>query len=125
MRYVGELHAGSRIYRIYFDVNDDPSMEAPRGHQDVIVAAANGKFLGLYDIDSTQPIRTEGTDILFKWNKKDGDDRIHFGSKGSPDRVHVGGDLFDFSTPADYRKYAPNEKPWPPRGPRVSDYCRR
>ncbi len=124
VRYLGKLHAGSRVYKAYYDVNDDPTMESPQGHQDIVVTTARGKFLGLYDVDSAPPVRTEGADILFDAKGKSGD-RIQFGVNGPPEQVFVVSDLFHFNTPAEYRKDFPNEKTWPEPSPRIARYCRR
>jgi len=123
VRYVGPLHAGSRSYRIYFDDSSAPEGSHHR-HQDIVVLTSTGKFLGSYDAgDVPLPITIRGPDILFNFRKEDGD-RIHFGPAGPPKEVRLDGELPDFQTPEGFRKDAPNEKPWPPRGPQVRAYCR-
>ena len=123
VRYVGKIRAGGRAYKIYYDLN-----ASHHGHADLVVTAAGGKFLGLYDtIDiDAEPTRTEGADILFPPRKDLNGlpfrDRIHFGPEGPPKSVPV---LFGYdqglATPAEFRKYYPH--PWPPPGPRVDTYC--
>ncbi len=132
LRYVGEVRAGGRTFRIYFDVNANPETATHHGHHDLVVTTAGGTFLGLYDISDldAEPARTEGADILFPPRKDDSGqpyrDRIHFGPKGPPEEPPLlfGYDLA-FSTPAEFRKYFPRFRPWPEPGPRIQAYCRR
>ena len=133
VRFVEKILAGGRAYKIYFDDSADPA-PPHHGNQDLIVTSVSGKFLGLYPaadiVDGYgEPVRTEGSDILFPPGKANGvafDNRLHFGSKGPPKTLHqhLGHDL-TFSTPAEFREAFPRLKPWPEPGPRLATYCRR
>ena len=135
VRYVGQVRAGGRAYRIYYDDSSNPDTATHHGNQDLVVTAAGGKFLGLYDVSDItdiygEPIRTEGPDVLFPPGKANGvpfrSNRIHFGPEGPPKKItrFYGYDL-EFSTPAEIRKMDPKGKPWPEPGPRIADYCKR
>jgi hypothetical protein len=129
VRYVGKVYAAGRPYHVYFDIDSDPDTEAHRGHSDVVITSASGHFLGLYDIDTTEPVRTQGADILFGTDARSNPGkragyRIHFGPNGPPREVYVG-DQFPFSTPAAFPKDYPNLQPWPELGPDVAKYCQR
>ncbi len=114
VRYIGDVHTVGRAYRIYFDVNDDPKTR--HGNSDVVVTTANGRFLGVYDVDAT-PERTERADIYFE-SRKDYGNRIHFGRHGLPKHIWVNGEATEFTPAADF-----GPAPWPP--PKVARYCRR
>ncbi len=132
LRFVGELRADGRAYRIYYDENATQEVQTQRGHKDLVVTSARGRFLGLYSLDDidAEPTRIARADILFPPRKDDSGrsyrDRIHFGPKGPPKLVPIlfGYDV-GFGTPEGFLKDNGKVKPWPEPGPRVADYCRK
>lgn len=120
VRYVGRLHAGARDYGIYFDASVDP--QSQHGSSGLVVTTVSGQFLGSYDVGAAQPVRIEGSDILFDSRKEDGD-LMRFGPNGPPEKAWIDGENPEFNSTADWQKAFPKGVPWGP--PRVAAYCKR
>ena len=133
-RYVGEVHAAGRAYRIYFEQVTEPGSEAHDAAHNLVVTTGGGRFLGLYNIseisDISEPMTTKGSDVLFH-PRKDGNgkpyrDRIHFGSMGPPGTVHLlfGYDV-TFQTPAEWARDPPQTRQRSEPSDPVVTYCHR
>ncbi len=132
VRLVGRLRVGARAYKIFFDEHSEPGSEAHDSTQDLVVTSGRGTFLGLYNVNDIvdlygEPIKTEGSDILFPAGKANGepwDNRIHFGPAGPPKTVRrfFGYDL-TFDTPADFRSAREGSRREP--APRSVAHCRQ
>ena len=121
VRPVGRLHAGGRTYKIYYDDNSNP--ETQHGHQDLVVTTAKGKFLGLYDLGdiTLEPVRIKGADILFDASRAYGD-RIHFGTKGPPQKTRIDRSVIWFSRALEPRLRRQGRADLPVK---LSSYCPR
>ena len=129
IRFVGELRARGRTYRIYFDQGSNPQTQ--HGHQDVIVLSGGGKYLGFYEINDTllEPLATRGAEILFEPFEDDPHNhdsaRIQFGADGPPLKIDLNGHDLSFDTPGDFPKDSRDTKRRPEPAARVQSYCQR